>query len=84
MASVHFSMQKDFAAAAVAIGLAAVFDALDGRAARLLRASSRFGAVLDSLADFLSFGVAPAMLLYQWMLGDQERFQTRGIGGIAG
>lgn len=83
MASVHFSMQKDFAAAAVSIGLAAVFDALDGRAARLLRASSRFGAVLDSLADFLSFGVAPAMLLYQWMLGDQARLGRSDVLGLA-
>ncbi|QOI99828.1 MAG: phosphatidylcholine/phosphatidylserine synthase [Phycisphaeraceae bacterium] len=54
----------------MAIGVAAVFDLLDGRAARLLKASSRFGAVLDSLSDFLSFGVAPALLLHQWMLRD--------------
>lgn len=52
----------------LAIGVAAVFDLLDGRAARLLRASSRFGAVYDSLSDFLSFGVAPAILIQQWML----------------
>ncbi|MEK6703686.1 MAG: phosphatidylcholine/phosphatidylserine synthase [Planctomycetota bacterium] len=54
--------------AMLAIGVAAVFDLLDGRAARLLRASSRFGAVYDSLSDFLSFGVAPAILIQQWML----------------
>ncbi len=57
--------------AMLAIGVAAVFDLLDGRAARMLRASSRFGAVYDSLSDFLSFGVAPALLIQQWMLRDQ-------------
>src|SRR5579862_5577676 len=50
------------------IFLAAFFDMLDGRAARLLRAQSPFGAVLDSLSDFLCFGVAPALLLHQWTL----------------
>jgi CDP-diacylglycerol--serine O-phosphatidyltransferase len=45
-----------------------VFDMLDGRAARLLRASSKFGTVLDSLSDFLCFGIAPAVLMHQWLL----------------
>lgn len=58
-------------AALMAVGASAVFDALDGRAARLLKATSRFGAVYDSLSDFLSFGVAPALLLHQWMLSRQ-------------
>ncbi len=53
-----------------AILLSAVFDALDGRAARLLRVSSKFGAVLDSLSDFVSFGVAPAIILHQWTLAE--------------
>lgn len=57
-----------FAKAVVMIGLAMIFDALDGRAARLLRVSSKFGAVLDSLSDFVSFGVAPAIILHQWLL----------------
>lgn len=48
--------------------LAMIFDGLDGRAARLLRGSSRFGAVLDSLSDFVCFGVAPALILYLWAL----------------
>ncbi len=52
------------------IFLAAVFDMLDGRAARLLRAQSPFGAVLDSLSDFLCFGVAPGLLLHQWTLSE--------------
>lgn len=57
-----------FSKAVVAIGLAMVFDALDGRAARLLRVSSKFGAVLDSLSDFVSFGIAPAVILHEWIL----------------
>ncbi|NNF79651.1 MAG: CDP-diacylglycerol--serine O-phosphatidyltransferase [Rhizobiales bacterium] len=50
------------------IVLAAVFDALDGRIARFLKGTSRFGAELDSLADFVNFGVAPAMLVFVWSL----------------
>ena len=69
--SIHFTLKPDaadFDRAVGAIMIAAVFDMLDGRAARLLRASSKFGTVLDSLSDFLCFGVAPAILLHQWML----------------
>lgn len=72
LASMHYTLNSDYDHAIFAILLAAVFDALDGRFARLLKATSPFGAVLDSLADFLSFGVAPAMLLYQWMLKGEE------------
>ncbi|MCQ2734397.1 MAG: CDP-diacylglycerol--serine O-phosphatidyltransferase [Alphaproteobacteria bacterium] len=52
--------------ALVCIFLASVFDGLDGRVARKLKASSKFGAELDSLSDFVSFGVAPAILMYLW------------------
>lgn len=83
MASVHFSIKEDYQRAVAAIAVAALFDALDGRMARLLRATSRFGAVLDSLADFLSFGVAPALVLYQWMLGDQARLGRSDVLGLA-
>lgn len=72
LASLHFSLQMDWDRALSAIAVAAVFDMLDGGAARLLRASSRFGAVLDSLSDFVSFGVAPAMILHQWMLKEAD------------
>jgi CDP-diacylglycerol--serine O-phosphatidyltransferase len=48
---------------------AALLDGIDGRVARLLKASSRFGAELDSLADFVNFGVAPAFLVFNWGLG---------------
>lgn len=58
--------------AMLAIGVSAIFDMLDGRAARILRATSRFGAIYDSLSDFLAFGVAPAILIHQWMLKDHR------------
>lgn len=77
LASLHFSLQMDWDRALSAIAVAAVFDMLDGGAARLLRASSRFGAVLDSLSDFVSFGVAPALMLHQWML------KEAGVPGLA-
>ena len=53
-----------------AIILAGIVDGLDGRAARILKASTEFGAQLDSLSDFLCFGVAPAIVLYLWALND--------------
>lgn len=83
MASIHFAVKGDYQRALAAIAVAALFDALDGRMARLLRATTRFGAVLDSLADFLSFGVAPAMVLYQWMLGDHVRLGRSDVLGLA-
>src|SRR5215813_10302450 len=49
-----------------AIVFAAVLDGLDGRVARLIKGQSRFGAELDSLADFVNFGVAPGLILYFW------------------
>jgi len=52
--------------AAIAIGIAVVLDSLDGRIARLIGASSDFGVQLDSLADVISFGIAPAVLVYSW------------------
>jgi len=58
--------------------LAALLDGVDGRLARALNAQSRFGAELDSLADFVSFGVAPAILVFSWGLGPM-----RGLGWIA-
>jgi CDP-diacylglycerol--serine O-phosphatidyltransferase len=60
--------------AVIAILIAAVLDGLDGRLARLLKGTSRFGAELDSLADFVSFGVAPAFLLYIYGLHDIGSF----------
>jgi CDP-diacylglycerol--serine O-phosphatidyltransferase len=82
LASIHFSIRAAVLQAAEptadvsryweralgAIILSAIFDALDGRAARLLHVTSKFGAVLDSLSDFVSFGVAPAIILHQLVL----------------
>ena len=64
------SMQGDFYSGAVAIFVAMVFDGLDGRVARLTNTSSKFGAEYDSLSDMVSFGVAPALLMFNWALSD--------------
>ncbi|GIW44802.1 MAG: CDP-diacylglycerol--serine O-phosphatidyltransferase [Candidatus Binatia bacterium] len=66
--SVVASLHGDFQVAAIAILIANVFDALDGRVARLTRTATRFGIEYDSLADLVAFGVAPAMLIYCWAL----------------
>ena len=66
--SILATFKADYKIAAIAIVIAAVFDQLDGRLARLTRATSKFGAELDSLCDAVSFGVAPALLLHQWAL----------------
>ncbi len=68
LTAMRFALEARFGAAAVAITVAACIDGLDGRLARLLKATSRFGAEFDSLADFLCFGVAPAFVLYLWAL----------------
>ena len=72
--SIRYSVQEDWVKAVVCIFLAALFDGLDGRVARMLKGSTKFGADLDSLSDFVSFGVAPAILMYQWTLFDFPRF----------
>ncbi len=66
LASIRFSAAGYFTAAVVMILLAAILDGLDGRVARFLKSESPLGAELDSLADFLNFGVAPGMLMYYW------------------
>ena len=66
----------NFYRAAIAIFFGSFFDAFDGRVARLTRTQSEFGVELDSLADVISFGVAPAILVYKWALSGM------GIGGI--
>jgi CDP-diacylglycerol--serine O-phosphatidyltransferase len=70
MTAVRFAMGGNFEAAVFSIIAAGIFDGLDGRMARLLKATSSFGAELDSLSDFVSFGVAPAAVLYLWTLSD--------------
>ncbi|HEB67319.1 MAG TPA: phosphatidylcholine/phosphatidylserine synthase, partial [Gammaproteobacteria bacterium] len=63
-------MNQHFEAAAVAVFVAMLLDGLDGRVARLTNTQSDFGAEYDSLADMVSFGVAPALVAYQWALSD--------------
>ncbi len=67
------SIQGSYENAAWGIVAAAVFDMLDGRVARLLNAETAFGAELDSLADMMSFGVAPAVLIYLWALTPYDK-----------
>ncbi|WP_264769542.1 CDP-alcohol phosphatidyltransferase family protein, partial [Coxiella burnetii] len=64
LTGVKFAIAQSWEAAVTMIMVAAVLDGLDGRIARLLRGESRFGAELDSLSDAISFGVAPALILY--------------------
>ncbi|GAA5111651.1 phosphatidylcholine/phosphatidylserine synthase [Haloechinothrix salitolerans] len=66
LSAVQFALQGSFALAIVGVVAAAVLDSLDGRIARLLDATSRMGAELDSLSDAISFGVAPALVLFVW------------------
>ncbi|HSS26563.1 MAG TPA: CDP-alcohol phosphatidyltransferase family protein, partial [Usitatibacter sp.] len=61
-------MNHEFEKAAVAIFVAMVLDSLDGRVARLTRTQSAFGAEYDSLTDMVSFGAAPALVMYEWAL----------------
>ncbi|MGA6165474.1 CDP-diacylglycerol--serine O-phosphatidyltransferase [Amycolatopsis magusensis] len=77
LSAVQFALTGNYAMAIASIGIAAVLDSLDGRIARLLDATSKMGAELDSLADGISFGVAPALVLYIWH-ADGER-----IGWVA-
>ena len=66
--SVISAIRGDFEAAAIAIFFAAIFDGLDGRIARLTNTQSKFGAEYDSLADVVSFGAVPALVVYTWAL----------------
>jgi CDP-diacylglycerol--serine O-phosphatidyltransferase len=75
MTAMRFAMGGNFEGAVFAIIAAGIFDGLDGRMARLLKATSSFGAELDSLSDFVSFGVAPASVLYLWTMSE-----LHGIG----
>jgi CDP-diacylglycerol--serine O-phosphatidyltransferase len=74
LTGIRFAIDGQWAFAIGLVVLAGVLDGIDGRIARLLNAQSRFGAELDSLADSLSFGVAPALILFLWSLKEWERF----------
>ena len=68
MLHIRLGIEGRFELAVACVILATVLDALDGRIARALKGSSKFGAELDSLADFVNFGVAPGLLIYMWSL----------------
>ncbi|MDC1139850.1 CDP-diacylglycerol--serine O-phosphatidyltransferase [Candidatus Pelagibacter sp.] len=74
LSSIKFALDAKFELSIIAIILAAVFDALDGRVARLLKGTSLVGKELDSLADVISFGVAPAFIMYFWSLNNFGKF----------
>lgn len=68
ISAIQLAFDGQWDRAVIAIVIAAIMDSLDGATARLLKATSEFGAQLDSLSDFLAFGVAPALVLYAWVL----------------
>ena len=70
ISSIKFSIDGNFSLAVTLILFAAILDALDGRIARLIKGTSEFGKELDSLTDFVSFGIAPAFILYFWELNN--------------
>jgi CDP-diacylglycerol--serine O-phosphatidyltransferase len=78
LTAIRMAIEGRYEAAIAAVAIAAFLDGIDGRVARFLRSSSRFGAELDSLTDFVNFGVAPAILLFVWALDE-----VRSLGWIA-
>lgn len=74
LSAVQFALNDNLPLCVAAVGVAALCDALDGRLARMLDATTRIGAELDSLADLVSFGVSPALVLYIWQRDDAGRF----------
>ncbi|MBB5709176.1 CDP-diacylglycerol--serine O-phosphatidyltransferase [Sphingomonas xinjiangensis] len=74
LTAIRFAMIGKWELAVLMVLAAAVLDGVDGKIARLVRAESRFGAELDSLSDAISFGVAPALILYLWSLNALGRF----------
>ena len=74
LTAIRYASEGSFEKAVFAIVAAAVFDGLDGRLARALKGTTRFGAELDSLADFVDFGVAPALTMYFWNMHHIKSF----------
>lgn len=80
LTAIRMAIEGRYELALAAIVFAALLDGVDGRVARMLKASSRFGAEFDSLADFVNFGVAPAIVLFTW--GAWETPSMRGLAWI--
>ena len=70
LSSIKFALDINYAMAIIAIGFAAILDTLDGRVARLIKATSKVGKELDSLTDVISFGVAPSFVMYFWTINE--------------
>jgi CDP-diacylglycerol--serine O-phosphatidyltransferase len=77
MTAIRFALKENWEAALGAILVAAILDGLDGRMARLLKGATKFGAELDSLSDFIAFGVAPGIIAYLWSGGSEA------LGGVS-
>ena len=73
LSSIKFALDQNYSLSIIAITIAAVFDSLDGRIARLIKGTSKVGKELDSLTDIVSFGVAPAFIMYFWKLNELGR-----------
>lgn len=81
LSAIKFALDSKWENAVIFVILAAFFDIMDGRVARLLKATSEFGAQLDSLSDFLCYGITPSLILYLWKL---KEIPLKGLGwGIA-
>ena len=74
LSSIKFALDSKFELSIIAIIFAALFDGLDGRIARLIKGTSKVGKELDSLTDVISFGVAPAFIMYFWLLNNLGKF----------
>jgi len=68
--SIKLAFEGEFEKSIIFITIAAILDALDGRIARLIKGTSQFGAELDSLTDFVNFGVCPSLIVYVWLLNE--------------
>src|SRR5256885_7451276 len=78
LTAIRLSIEGRMELAVAAIVFAAILDGIDGRVARMIKGQSKFGAELDSLADFVNFGVAPGLILYFWQLNE-----LHNVGWIA-
>ncbi len=82
LSGIRFAITGEWDKALMFIGIAALLDGLDGRIARMLRGQSRFGAELDSLSDVVAFGVAPALIVYLWVLQVENSSSWRTYGWV--
>ena len=82
LTAIRLSIEGRMELAVAAIVFAAVLDGVDGRVARMIKGQSKFGAELDSLADFVNFGVAPGLMLYFWQLHELEQWRLDRRHGV--